>query len=202
MRTAHSSQLIAHSYIMNNPRLAGRYGKSLLDLAVEQNQLDVVHADMKFLNSVFKTNPDFTAVLVSPVINADKKEKIIESIINGRVSNLTASFIKLLVRKTRENVLPQIANAFIEQYNELKDIHKVKLTTAVPMSKEIQDTIISKIRSNTKVQNIELETAVEDELIGGFKLELGNILVDATVLRDLNDVKKQFKSNEYIQRLR
>ncbi|MFT3908991.1 MAG: ATP synthase F1 subunit delta [Ferruginibacter sp.] len=187
---------------MNNPRLAGRYAKSLLDLAVEQNQLDAVNADMKFLNAVFKSNPDFTAVLLSPVINADKKESIIEAIIKGKVSNLTAAFIKLLVRKARENALPQITNAFIEQYNELKDIHKVKLTTAVPMSKEIQDTIISKIRSNTKVQNIELETAVEDELIGGFKLELGNILVDATVLRDLNDVKKQFKSNEYIQRLR
>ena len=187
---------------MNNPRLAGRYGKSLLGLAVEQNQLDAVYADMKFLQSVFKSNPDFTAVFTSPVINADKKEKIIESITTGRVSNLTASFIKLLIRKTRESVLPQIVHAFIEQYNELKDIHKVKLTTAVPMSKEIQDTIIAKIRANTTVQNIELETAVEDELIGGFKLELGNILVDATVLRDLNDVKKQFKSNEYIQRLR
>lgn len=187
---------------MNNPRLAGRYAKSLLDLAIEQNQLDPVFADMKFLQSIFKSNPDFTAVLTSPVINPDKKEKIIESITNERVSSLTGLFIKLLIRKARENKLPQIVHAFIEQYNKLKDIHQVKLTTAVPMSQELQDTIISKIRSNTPVQNIELETAVEDELIGGFKLELGNILVDATVLRDLNDVKKQFKSNEYIQRLR
>ncbi|MEO6670588.1 MAG: ATP synthase F1 subunit delta [Ferruginibacter sp.] len=187
---------------MNNPRLAGRYGKSLLDLAIEQNQLDAVYADMKFLHSVFKSNPDFTAIFLSPVINADKKEKIIESITNGRISNLTESFIKLLVRKTRENVLPQITNAFIEQYNRLKDIHQVKLTTAIPMSADLQETILGKIRANTKVQNIELETVVEEELIGGFKLELGNILIDATVLRDLNDVKKQFKSNEYIQRLR
>ncbi|MEO8772130.1 MAG: ATP synthase F1 subunit delta [Ferruginibacter sp.] len=187
---------------MNNPRLAGRYGKSLLDLAIEQNQLDAVHADMKFLTSVFKSNPDFTAVFLSPVINPDKKEKIIESITTGRVSNLTASFIKLLIRKARENVLPQITHAFIDQYNKLKDIHQVKLTTAIPMSAEVQQNIMSKIRANTTVQNIELEAVVADELIGGFKLELGNILIDATVLRELNDVKKQFKSNEYIQRLR
>lgn len=187
---------------MNNPRLAARYGKSLLDLAVEQNQLDTVFADMKFLRAVCKANPDFASVLISPVINADKKEKIIESIINGRVSKLTASFIKLLVHKARENALPQIAISFIEQYNELKDIHQVKLTTAIPVSAELQQNIVDKIRANTRIQNIELETAVEDELIGGFKLELGNILIDATVLRDLNDVKKQFKSNEYIQKLR
>ena len=98
--------------------------------------------------------------------------------------------------------MPQITTAFIEQYNKLKDIHQVKLTTAVPMSAELQQTIMSKIRSNTTVQNIELETVVADELIGGFKLELGNVLIDATVLRELNDVKKQFKSNEYIQKLR
>src|SRR3954468_16347217 len=122
---------------MNNPRLAARYGKSLLDLAVEQNQLDTVLADMKFLRAVCKANPDFASVLVSPVIKADKKEKIIESIINGRVSTLTASFIKLLVRKARENVLPQIAVSFIAQYNELKDIHQVKLTTAIPVSAEL-----------------------------------------------------------------
>ena len=187
---------------MNNPRLAGRYGKSLLDLAIEQNQLDLVYNDMKFLQQVCKTNPDFAAVLTSPVINPDKKEKIIESITNGRVNSLTSSFIKLLVRKARENNLPQIADAFIDQYNKLKHIHKVKLTTAVPMSTDLQETIMGKIRANTPVQNIELESVVEDELIGGFKLQIGDTLIDASVLRDLNDVKKQFKSNEYIQRIR
>ena len=70
------------------------------------------------------------------------------------------------------------------------------------MSEDAELTILSKVRSNTPIQNIELETHVEDELIGGFKLEVGGTLVDATVLRDLNDVKKQFKNNEYIQQLR
>ena len=187
---------------MNNPRLAGRYAKSLLDLAVEKNQLDAVYADIKFLYTVCKGNPDFVNVLKSPIIKADKKEKIIESITTGRVSGITELFIKLLVRKTRESNLPEIVHAFIDQYNEIKDIHKVKITTAVPMSGDMEQVLIQKIKSNTPIQNIELETAVEDVLIGGFKLEVGGTLVDATILRDLNDVKKQFKSNEYIQQIR
>jgi F-type H+-transporting ATPase subunit delta len=187
---------------MNNPRLAGRYAKSLLDLAIEQNQLDAVYADMKLLKAICKSNPDFVAVLKSPVIKADKKDKIIEAIVVGKVCNLTSQFIKLLIRKARENNLPEIADTFIDQYNELKDIHKVRLTTAVPMSNEMQQVIVSKIRANTAIQNIELETVVEDGLVGGFTLEIGGTLVDASILRDLNDVKKQFKSNEYIQRLR
>jgi len=187
---------------MNNPRLAGRYAKSLLDLAIEQGKLDAVYADIKLLQVICKGNPDFVAVLKSPVIKVDNKEKIIESITSGRVNPLTSLFIQLLVRKTRESNLPEIVSAFIEQYNKLKDIHHVKITTAVPMSADAEQAILSKVRSNTPIQNIELETAVEDALIGGFKLEVGGVLVDATILRDLNDVKKQFKNNEYIQQLR
>lgn len=187
---------------MNNPRLAGRYAKSLLDLAIEQNKLEAVYADIKLLRAICKGNPDFVSVLRSPVIKADKKENIISTIINGRVSGLTSSFIQLLVRKARESSLPEIITAFIEQYNKLKDIHHVKITSAVPLSTEAEQTILDKVRSNTSIQNIELETVVEDALIGGFKLEVGGVLIDASVLRDLNDVKKQFRNNEYIQQLR
>lgn len=187
---------------MNNPRLAGRYAKSLLDLAIEQNKLEAVYADIKLLRAICKGNPDFVLVLRSPVIKADKKENIISTIINGRVSGLTSSFIQLLVRKARESNLPEIITAFIEQYNKLKDIHHVKITSAVPLSTEAEQTILDKVRSNTSIQNIELETIVEDALIGGFKLEVGGVLIDASVLRDLNDVKKQFRNNEYIQQLR
>jgi F-type H+-transporting ATPase subunit delta len=65
---------------MTNPRLATRYAKSLIGLAQEKNVLEAVIADMKFFSSLQKTNPDFTALLRSPIINADKKEKIINAI--------------------------------------------------------------------------------------------------------------------------
>lgn len=187
---------------MNNPRLAGRYAKSLLDLAIEKKQLDTVYKDMKFLLSVTNSNPDFVAILKSPVIGTDKKEKIIGSITNGRVSELTSLFISLLMRKIRESNLPQIVKAFIEQYNKLNNIYPVKITTATPMSNELRDSLITKIKSNPEWQNIELHESVQDDLIGGFKLEMGDLLVDASISRDLHDIKKQFLSNEYIHRLR
>ena len=187
---------------MNNPRLAGRYAKSLVDIATEQNQLNKIYEDMKFVQRICKSNPDFVAVLVSPVIKADTKGKIIQSITTGRVTPLTTAFVDLLVRKGRESNLPEIANAFITQYNAINNIHKVKITTAVPMSEELQKAIVAKVKSSTTMQNIELETAVEDELIGGFVLEMGGNLVDASILRDLKDVKKQFLNNDYLHRIR
>jgi F-type H+-transporting ATPase subunit delta len=187
---------------MSNPRLAGRYAKSLLDLSIEQNQLESVYADIKLLKSICKSNADFVAMLQSPVINSGKKEQILSSLLSEKINKITFLFLQLLINKNRENNLPEMVQAFIEQYNKMNDIHRVTLTTATPVSKELQDAIVAKVTASTSIQKIELETAVKDELIGGFTLELDNLFVDASVLRDLNDVKKQFKNNEYIHSIR
>ena len=187
---------------MNNPRLAGRYAKSLLDFAVEQNQIDKVYQDIKMLQGLCRTNPDLVNMLKSPVIKSDKKEKIVEAVLDGKLTAMTATFFKLLINKAREYNLPEILNAFIEQYNVFNNIHTVKLTTAVAVSDSVKDAIVNKIKSGTSYQKIELETAVKDELIGGFTLEVGGAIIDASILRDLNDVKKQFLNNEYIHNIR
>ncbi len=187
---------------MHNPRLAGRYAKSLLDLAIEQNKLEETYGDVRLLKSIITANPDFGNILRSPVINSDKKEQIINSIINGRVGQLTELFIQLLIRKNRESNLPEILVALIEQYNKLKNILHVKLTTAVPISKEAEQILVSKVKQQLKVTEIELETLIDEDILGGFKLEVEGKLVDASIQRDLYDVRKQFLSNIYIHQIR
>jgi len=187
---------------MPNPRLAGRYAKSLVDLAIERNQLETVYKDMQYLQSVCKSSPEFVNVLRSPVINPDKKQNILSAITDGKVSELTSSFNKLLIRKTREEYIPEIVTAVIGLYNEIKGIHTVKLTTATAISEELKQAIVAKMKAETSLQNIELETSVKEELIGGFVLEFNNNLVDASIERDLRDIKKQFSKNIYIQQIR
>ena len=186
---------------MTNPRLATRYAKSLLDLAVEQDQLDTVYANMKLLKQLMQGNPDFVNMLRSPVISSDKKDKIIEAVIGKSLSKLTLLFAKLLTAKTRESNLPEIVSAFITQYNSMKNIHIVKLTTAAAVSDEVKNDIVSKVKGKAS-GTIELVTSVDPELIGGFKLETEGTLVDASILRELNEVRRQFLSNQYIQSLR
>jgi F-type H+-transporting ATPase subunit delta len=182
---------------MQNPRLASRYAKSLIDLSSEKEQLEAVHADMLFLQQLSKTNPDVVALLKSPIIKPDKKQQILAAIFEGRVSVITSSFVKLLVAKGRESNLPEIAFEFSKQYNVLKNISKVKITTAVPLDAAVLDIIKQKVQSGTDMQ-VSLETAVNANLIGGFVLESNNNLFDASILRDLNDIKKQFAENIYV----
>ena len=187
---------------MLQPRLAGRYAKSLIDLASERNQLEHVYADMVFLQSVCRQSREFVALMRSPVINADKKNSIVDAITGNKVGDLTSAFNKLLIQKGRESILPEIADAFIDQYNAIKGIHKVKLSTAEPISESLRKVIEQKVKTDAALPEIELETVVKEELIGGFVLEFDNKLVDASILRDLKDIQKQFRSNVYVRNIR
>lgn len=187
---------------MPNPRLANRYAKSLIDLSTERGELEAVYADMKYLQAVCKVSKDFVALLRSPIINNDQKNTIVTAVTKGKVGGLTAAFNTLLVKKGRESDLPEIAFAFIDQYNELKGIHRVKLTTAVAVSEEVKKSIESKVQEGQQFGSVELEAVVDEKLIGGFVLEFNNKLVDASILRDLKDIKKQFSENLFIQQLR
>jgi F-type H+-transporting ATPase subunit delta len=187
---------------MPNPRLAHRYAKSIIDLAVEKGQLEAVYADMKYLQEVCKVSREFVNLLKSPIIKADKKAQIIEAVTAGKISAMTARFNKLLTTKGRENDLPEIVEAVIEQYNEIKGIHKVKLTTAVEVSEEVKKAITTKINAEAGLGTLELETKTDESLIGGFVLEFNNNLVDASIARDLRDIKKQFSKNVYVADLK
>ena len=186
---------------MSNARLAGRYAKSLLDLAIEQGQLETVYADMKYVQAVCKASVELVNLLRSPIIKADQKNSILTAVTKDKVSVLTASFNVLLVKKGREGELPEMANAFIEQYNALKGIHQVTLTTAVEVSDDIKKSIEQKVKSSNEFGSVELTTQTKPDLIGGFVLEFDNNLLDASVLRDLKEIKKQFLNNEFISKI-
>lgn len=186
---------------MQNPRLANRYAKSLIDLAVEKNELEAVYSDVLLLQAITRSNADVVALLRSPVIKADKKIKILGAIFDGKISGITAGFIRLLAIKGRESVLAEIAGEFIKQYNALKGIAHVKLTSATPLEPALLNTIREKVEASAG-RKIQLETAVNPDLIGGFVLENGNELFDASVLRDLQDIKKQFLKNIYVSEIR
>lgn len=187
---------------MNNPRLAQRYAKSLIDIGTELNQLDAVRDDIVFLKSVIENSRDFVLMLNSPIINPDKKYKVIHAITNGKISKITETFLKLLCNKNREANLPGVVSSFMEQFNKIRGLHNATLTTATPVSNELKESFISKIKASTNYDNVLLESIVDDKIIGGFILQMEGKLIDNSILRNLQDVKKQFANNDYMHKLR
>lgn len=185
-----------------NPRLAARYAKSILDLAIERGQLETVYQDMIFLRAICRSNRDLVNLLQSPIIKSDKKRNILEAITAGRISPMTTAFNALVMSKEREALLPEVAAAFVEQYKAYKGIQTVKLTTAIPISEELKQMLLNKVKTDRQAREIDLETAVREELIGGFVLEIGDELIDASVAFDLRKIRQQFQNNDFIYKIR
>ena len=187
---------------MLNPRLAGRYAKSLIDLSVEKDQLEAVYKDIQYMNDLMRASSEFVTLLKSPVITGDKKQKVLEALTAGKIGRMTASFNTLLINKGRESFLPDIVDAFIGQYKDYKGIHIVTLTTAIPVSDDVRKSIIKKIKEVGNMKEVELESLVQENIIGGFILEADGRRVDASIAYDLANIKKQFSNNDFIYRIR
>lgn len=187
---------------MPNPRLATRYARALIDLAVEKNSMEDTLADIKYMDSLCRNSDEFTNMLRSPVIKGDKKLSIITAVVGDSLKPLAQSFIKLLVSKGREENLPEIARAFVQQYKDLNNIKTVKLTTAGPVNDTLRKAIMAKVDATLPGATIELTEHIDEALIGGFVLQMEDKLFDASIRRDLHDVKAQFKKNIYVPELR
>ncbi|MGE5520805.1 MAG: ATP synthase F1 subunit delta [Candidatus Dadabacteria bacterium] len=187
---------------MLNPRVASRYAKSILDLAVERGQLEQVYNDMLYLQQLTKQSREFLMLLRSPVVKNDLKVKAINAVTKGKISDLTRAFVDLLTAKNREMILPEVITSFITQYKKEKDINTVKLTTATPVSDAVKKQIIDQVKKTSNLQNIELEEHVDPNIIGGFVLQAGDKLVDASVAYDLKNISRQFENNDFIYKMR
>ncbi len=187
---------------MPNPRLAGRYAKSLIDLAVEKDQLESVYKDMLYMNSLIRASAELVSVLKSPVIQGDKKNKILAALTKDKIGIIPLTFFSLLVKKGREAYLPEIVTAFIQQYKDYKGIHTVSLTTAVALSEELKSAIIRQIRESSHMKEVELKTTINPAIIGGFIIESDGRLIDVSIAYDLSVIRKQFESNDFIYKIR
>ena len=186
---------------MSVARIASRYAKSLIDLAVEKDKLDRVMQDVESFSELTAVR-DFYLLLKSPIVKGDKKWSIISGILQGKFDELTMAFLKILVNKGRESLLPEIGKEFINQYRKIKHISIVKVTTATKLTdaqlKEIKDKLVASSVTDDKV---ELITEVDPELIGGFVVEFDDRLYDASIKHQLRKLKKDFESNLYVSQV-
>lgn len=182
-------------------RIASRYAKSIIELAQEQNKLERIVDDMNLFNTALE-NRDLQLMIKSPIISADKKQKVFTALFSDKVDTLTNEFFKIVIKKGREGYLPEIAKDFIKQYKTLKNITTAEVTTATPVDQDQLDKIKSEIvKLNLATGAVEFITKVDPELVGGFVLEINGQAYDASVKTKLANLKKEILDNTYIKSL-
>lgn len=188
---------------MKNLKVAERYAKSLLDLAVELGKLEEVKSDMDTIKSL-TANRDFYLFLKSPIIKPEKKKSTLDAILSQiELSEMTQSFARILVNKGREGNLPEIAAAFDTQYKIFKKITSVKVTSATPLSEEELLGIRQKLATMPDITaDVDIQVAVDSSLIGGFVIEYNGNVYDSSVSQKIKELRKDFsKVNVYVSRV-
>lgn len=184
---------------MSVTRIATRYAKSLIELATEQGKLQQVSTDIHALAAATK-NRDLQLMLKSPIIAADKKNAALKALFGGKMDSLTMAYLTLLVNKGREGYLGEIAAEFVSQYKTMQKITSVKVITAAPLSDAVIADVKAKVlASGITHANLEVETVIQPDLIGGFVIEFDNKRYDASVANKLAELKSEFTKNLYIK---
>ncbi len=183
---------------MNIAPVAYRYARSLMQLAIEQGQLAAVQEDMRLIAEVCEENRELIVVLRSPVIKGDKKDRILDRIFAGKIGQMTNSFMGIMVRKGREALLPQVAEAFDEIRKQHDGVVTCVVTSAVALDDAARKKVADLAAEKFPGKSILLSEKVDPALIGGVIIRIGDEQYDGSVSRQLNDLRRKFSENPYI----
>ncbi len=187
---------------MSGTRISSRYAKSLLDLAVEQGNLDRVKDDVLAFEKAVSSNKDLYLLLKSPIIHAGKKKEILKEIFGKHFDKLTLAFLNIITAKGREPFLPEIAKEFVRQYKVLRKISTVTLITATKLEDSAIEAIRKKLEASPETEDtVEISTIVNPDIIGGFIAEFDNKRYDASVAYQLEQMKKELTSKEFVKEI-
>lgn len=173
--------------------VAVRYAKALFELAQEKEVLEVVFNDMQAVATVLETELSLHKFLDNPVVKEQQKKQLLESAFKGKVHSLVSSLLDLLVTKKREHFLQSICISFHELYKEKEGYREVVLTTAIPASEEVKSLLQTKIAEMLQTK-VDIKTVVDEQLIGGFRLRINDMLMDKSIAMQLQSMKKELLS--------
>jgi F-type H+-transporting ATPase subunit delta len=177
---------------MSVGQVAVRYAKALFQLAIEQNVLDVVRADMEILLQSATEIPEINQLFESPVIDSGKKTQVLKEIFKSGMSPMGLDFLTLVTSNKREEYLPGMARHFIQLYKREKGIMVATIYSAVGLEKQSGEKIRKMIEAAFDSE-IELKEELKEELIGGFILRVEDKQLDASVKGKLATVKKELQ---------
>ena len=180
---------------MSADKLAKRYAKAIFDDVLVKGTLEAVNKDMQLLDKTVKDSKDLKVFLKNPIIKSAKKVAALTQIFGGKVSDETLSMIHLLIEKGREGYLGDIAGSFNRLYNEYNNILEVKITTAVPLDNATEELVKKAIYSKVGNKQLIINAAIDPDILGGFIIDLGNKVFDASLRNKLSNIANELIYN-------
>jgi F-type H+-transporting ATPase subunit delta len=169
--------------------IARVYAEALFEVAQDKGKLDEIHDQLAEVADAIAENRDLQVFLFSPYFSSAEKRDGIGRAISGAEPELT-NFLELLAEKHRMPVIFRVRSRFNEMWAKEKRHLEVRLTSAVELPKKVVDELSKEIENQTG-QSIELESSVDQNILGGLVLQVGNMVLDASVRNKLERLRKE-----------
>ncbi len=175
---------------MNEGRAAVRYARAILDFALEKKKTEVLEKDMRAIVETIGGSKELRDMLSSPVLKAEVKKKALLSVFKG-CDSITEGLLDLLFQNRRINILNEVALKYIILNEELKGEGVAFVTTAVPLSGELEKKVLKQVSKFTE-NKVVIKNKVDENIVGGFILRIGDLQYDASIANKLNTIKREF----------
>jgi len=167
------------------------YAEALFGIAMEGDRsLDFLN-EVETIQEILKSNPEFEKMMLHPAIPKQEKLQIIKNVFEGRVSSELTGFLNIVVQKERYGELQEIFGYFTEKVKEVQKIGIAYVTTAVELSRQQKEQVVRRILETTGYRTMEMHYQVDEQIIGGMIIRIGDRVVDSSIRTGLDDLTGQ-----------
>ena len=178
---------------MDNGLIPRRYAKALYKYALEKGETKRIYDLSKRVIDAFRENPDLQKVLSNPFINAEDKEKSLLLAAGGK-DEIFDQFVQLIITQKRVEFAYAMMLAYRDIYRKENHISQAKITTAVKLDKARMDKLRELVTKAFKDSVLEFSEAVDPDIIGGFKIDVDSVRMDASLSNELEQLRQTLLS--------
>ena len=178
---------------MGNNRAALRYAKAVLSLSEDKKCTEETYTSMQLIANTITDSEDLKSVLGSSIINSDAKKKALLAIFGSQINAISIKLIDVLIENKSLIDFGTVATQFIILYDAAMGKQKAVVTTAIPLTAELNTQVLAKVKELTGKEAI-LENSINPDIVGGFILRIGDIQYDASIANKLKVLKRQFSA--------
>jgi len=180
--------------------IADRYANALLKTFAESKAIEKARRELQALADAYTSSEEFRRFLLNPKMPIALKKKILISALKEKLSEEVLNLLLLLIQKKRQNVLPELAQRYAELCDQIKGVEYVEVIAAVPVSPSLQPRLREAIQKFS-LRQVDIHYKIEPEIVGGLIVKLGDKVIDASLKRRFDEMKRNLLAARLPQRL-
>lgn len=169
------------------------YAEALMSLAQSNNVADKFDSDVRSLLNLLKESQPLQNFFANPFIDAEDKKGVISKILSDDTNPIFRNFLMLLVDRRRITLVEDIGQEYLAKLRELNQTVLAEVISAVPLTDEQQQTIKEKVKAMTDAREVELDSKINSDIIGGVIIKVGSQVVDSSLRGQLRRLSLSLK---------